>query len=397
MIAPRGPAPWAHEIDRWVLRDGRRLTEPVPFVEALGVELCRRGAPIDRIYVAIRTLHPTIGAWAIEWDRSDGKSWYRALARAGGQGTEQFRGSPAEIVRDTKLPFRRRLNEELDPQNDHRLLYELKALGVTDYLAAPLPFLGDKTNMIAMSTRRRGGFSDGDIAAVLAMLPAIGATVESMEHRQLESSLLSIYIGARSARDVLGGRLGRGDGESFQAAVWYSDLRDFTRLTESLRVEQIIDMLNGYFEIVESAVAAQGGEVLQFIGDAILAVWRENADTPPEPLCRAAWAAAEDVYANLPVTNGRRRRSGLPPIHFGVGLHVGRITHCNVGSPVRLAFNVIGAPVNFTARLQGLTKEVGQDVLMSREFAEALQVPTHAVGTFTFKGVPEPREVFAAS
>jgi adenylate cyclase len=124
-------------------------------------------------------------------------------------------------------------------------------------------------------------------------------------------------------------------------------------------------------------------------------VFRGPENSDPGPLCRNAWDAAADMIANLPVTNARRRRARQPAIRLGLGLHVGHITHCNVGSPTRLAFNVIGPPVNFTARLQALCKTVSVPLLMSQEFAALIDAPTRLVGTFDFKGVSEARAVYA--
>ena len=382
---------WAGLLNSWMLTAGRRITEPAPFVNALGLQFRICGSPINRIFLTVRTLNQNYAAWSIEWS-SESTASYRALTGTM-RDTVQFVGSPAAEIRATRQPMRRRL-AELQPRTDHRVLFELKALGCTDYYAAPLPFSGDAINFISFATEALEGFTVSDLAGLAALLPTLGAVMESIERRHLEAGLLSTYVGAQSAREILAGRVQRGDADSQLAAIWYSDLRDFTALSENLNQEKVVDLLNSYFEIVESAVAAHGGECLQFIGDAILAVFRDSPDSDPVPLCRNAWAAAQDMIANLPVTNMRRRRAHLPEIRLGLGLHVGRITHCNVGSATRLAFNVIGPPVNFTARLQALCKTAGAPLLMSAEFAHAINCPTRLLGAYDFKGVPTPRDVY---
>ena len=151
----------------------------------------------------------------------------------------------------------------------------------------------------------------------------------------------------------------RGDGDRIEAAFWYSDLRGFTALSESLSATQLLQLLNEYFENCAAAAAARGGEILQFIGDAILIVFEIKRPQDEAAVCDAALDAAIDAFASIAVVNHRRRNTGLPEIEFGLGLHIGTVTHANVGSPNRLAFNVVGPAVNKTARLQSMTKEAG--------------------------------------
>lgn len=383
---------WAAFLNNWMLTEGRRIIEATAFVNALGVQFRVSGSPIRRVFLTVRTLNQNYAAWSIEWSERT-RANYRALFGTA-RDTVQFVGSPAAEVRATRQPMRRRL-VDLQPRTDHRVLFELQALGCTDYYAAPMPFSGDTTNFVSFATEEEAGFSAADLAGLAALLPTLGAVLESIERRHLESTLLATYVGSQSAREILAGRVRRGDADCQMAAIWYSDLRDFTGLSERLGREALVELLNSYFEVVESAVAARGGECLQFIGDAILAVFRGPEDCDPRPLCRDAWDAATDMIANLPVTNARRRRAQMPEIRLGLGLHVGHITHCNVGSPTRLAFNVIGPPVNFTARLQALCKSVAVPLLMSSEFASQIDAPTRSLGTFEFKGVTEARVVYA--
>ena len=149
------------------------------------------------------------------------------------------------------------------------------------------------------------------------------------------------------------------------AAFWYSDLRGFTALSETLPTDQLLRLLNDYFENCAAAAAPRGGEILQFIGDAILIVFEIKDPARTAEVCRNALDAAIDAFDNIAVVNSRRRRAQLPVIEFGLGLHLGTVTHGNVGSPDRLAFNVVGPAVNMTARIQAMTKELQVPLLMS--------------------------------
>ena len=154
-------------------------------------------------------------------------------------------------------------------------------------------------------------------------------------------------------------------------------------------------MLNEYFENCAAAAAAQGGEILQFIGDAILIVFEIKRPEDARAVCDAALDAAIDAFASIAVVNHRRRHAGLPQIEFGLGLHLGTVTHANVGAPNRLAFNVVGPAVNKTARIQALTKEAGVPLLLSNEFARHIRRPLRSMGSFGLRGVQGSHEVFA--
>ena len=111
-------------------------------------------------------------------------------------------------------------------------------------------------------------------------------------------------------------------------------------------------------------------------------------------VCDAALDAAIDAFASIAVVNHRRRRGGLREIEFGLGLHLGSVTHANVGAPNRLAFNVVGPAVNKTAHLQGMTKEAGVQLLLSKEFAALIRRPLRSIGHFDLRGVSGPQEMF---
>ena len=112
-------------------------------------------------------------------------------------------------------------------------------------------------------------------------------------------------------------------------------------------------------------------------------------------VCEAALDAAVDAFASTAVVNHKRRRAAGPQIEFGLGLHVGTVTHANVGSPTRLAFNVVGPAVNKTARIQAITKEAGIPLLMSPEFAALIERPLRSAGRFDLRGVAGTQELFA--
>jgi adenylate cyclase len=192
---------------------------------------------------------------------------------------------------------------------------------------------------------------------------------------------------------VLEGQIRRGTGETIRAVIWLCDLREFTNLSETVPGDVRIDLLNSYFGPMCDAVAAQGGEVLKFIGDAMLAIFPIGSD--PAATCRAALAAAERAQAALIEENRRREDLALPRIEYGLALHVGDVLYGNIGSDTRLDFTVIGPAVNLTARIEAMCRQVGRPLLLSSDFVRAGAVAATSVGAFSLKGVGAEQEIFA--
>ncbi len=208
---------------------------------------------------------------------------------------------------------------------------------------------------------------------------------------------MTTYVGKRTGEKVLSGMIRRGDADTIHAALWFSDLRNFTHLTETLPAKEVFAMLNEYFEFVSAAVRARGGEILRFIGDAMLIVFPISSDVSKKSACNAALESAKDARATLAVINHLRKRKTKPLIEFGVGLNVGEVVYGNVGAPDRLDFTVMGPAVNRTARLESLTKKLGHDVLVSKDFSDQIDYDTISLGLHSMKGIVEPQSVFAIS
>jgi adenylate cyclase len=375
----------------WLAIEGRLILDPVALLNALAARLDAAGARIDRLGFALGTIHPQILAWGGFWTR--GSSAAEFAGWHGVEHSDAYVGSPVQFVRQHKRPFRRRL-EALDEASDHAVLHELRAGGLTDYVALPLQFGSGAVNFLTVATAAPHGFSDNDLDRLDALSNLLAPVVEILHARRLTLGLLDAFVGPRISARILGGQVKRGDGDRIEAVFWYSDLRGFTALSESLPASQLLQLLNEYFENCAVAAAARGGEILQFIGDAILIVFEIKRPEDEAMICDAALDAAIDAFASIAVVNHRRRHAGLPEIEFGLGLHMGTVTHGNVGAPNRLAFNVVGPAVNKTARLQSMTKEAGVPLLMSKELAAHIRRPIRSIGHFDLRGVSGPQEMF---
>jgi len=375
----------------WLFDEARTLTDPVALMSGLVQKLDAAGARIDRARFTSGTLHPQLAAWGVFWNRgAPAELW---TGRHGITETDAYLGSPAQFVRERHEPFRRRL-EGLVEGRDHTVLHEMRAEGMTDYIALPVPFSNGAVNFLGVATTAPRGFSDADLERFAALARLLAPVLEVLAVRRVTLGLLDAFVGPRSSERILRGQVKRGDGDRIDAAFWYSDLRGFTRLSESLEPAKLLQLLNDYFEQCATAAAARGGEILQFIGDAILIVFEMRGPADAAAVCEAALDSAVDAFASIAVVNHQRRRAGEPPIEFGLGLHLGTVTHANVGAPYRLAFNVVGPAVNKTARIQALTKDAGAALLMSREFAAHIARPLRPAGSFDLRGIAGTQEVF---
>ena len=380
------------DVCHWLAYEGRFLDEG-GLLKALGHQLVSVGAPVWRLSLGFRMLHPQIRGASGYWQRDTDEVSTRRVSDQQ-LNSEQFHGSPIQALFETGEKVRRRIDSQ--SALEHGLYAELYSEGYTDYVALPVAFSDGTLNFFIIATKVPAGFAPADIEKLETLSQFLAPVVEVLARQQAARSLLDTYVGKRTGTKVLQGMISRGDAETIEAALWFSDLRNFTHYTESLPGEELLVLLNTYFEFVAAAVTARGGEILRFIGDAMLIVFPVQAnDTGVREACESALDAARDAFSGLATFNHRRRRIGLPVIEFGVGLNVGTVIYGNVGAPDRLDFTVMGPAVNRVARLESLTKTLGENILMSRVFADALDQPTRSMGSHTMKGVAEPQEVLA--
>jgi len=384
----------AQAIFDWLFTVGRRIESTNRFVHELAHRINASGGDIDRLMVSLMTLNPRIVATSETWLRSTDTT--RTIAASHDvRISERYIGSPLQAIYETHKRVRKRLDDL--PEEAHRAYTELAEDGFTDYLALPVLF-GEKAEpgaALIFCTRRAGGFTDAEIASYRRIRDYLAPVLEVHALRYLAHSLMNTYVGPRTSEKVLAGMVRRGDADVINAALWFSDLRNFTQLTETSPSREVLQLLNDYFEFVAAAVGARGGEILRFIGDAMLIVFPIDADTTCESACKAAIEAARDAQSTIATLNFQRRRHGQPQIEFGVGLNVGEVVYGNVGAPDRLDFTVMGPAVNRTARLEALTKELGRNILFSKDFADMIDEPVEILGDFEMKGIAAAQAVYA--
>jgi adenylate cyclase len=187
---------------------------------------------------------------------------------------------------------------------------------------------------------------------------------------------------------VLDGDIRRGDGQIIQSVIWFSDLRGSTDLSMAMDGPDLIALLNDFFGAVTGAVTAHGGEVLKFIGDAVLAIFPcADLERMGCQAANSAEAAARDAMERVGRLNAEARASARAEINFGIALHVGEVYYGNVGGENRLDFTVIGPAVNLASRIESLCRDTGEPFLVSDDFARLSNADYRPLGAFQLKGV----------
>ena len=357
------------------------------------------GLPLARAHISYRILHPLYGAMSHTWIRGaglevEGHGHFDDNQTA----PEAWLRSPLRHLIMHRLPFLRRRLTGPDAVIDFPMLEDLRDAGATDYFGYSILFGGAEPDGLVGSwaSDRPSGFRDADIATLRRIQQRLGVACKMRIKGEIAENVVSTYLGRDAGLRVLNGQIRRGDGETLRAAFWYSDLRGSTRLAEALEPTEFINVLNSYFEAAAGAVVAHGGEILGFIGDAVLAIFpiAEGGSSAADACGRCVLAQA-DAEARLAAVNQEREAHGHEPLRFGLGLHVGDAVFGNIGIPERLAFTVIGAPVNEVARLEGLTKDLGEPVLATDAFVCHLETPWRSLGRHEMRGVEATVELFA--
>ena len=243
-------------------------------------------------------------------------------------------------------------------------------------------------------TQAAGGFTDEQVAAIEMLLPPLAMVLKSCVLSRVAQTLVQTYLGRDAGQRVLGGRMARGAVERISTALWFSDLRDFTRIAEAAAPDQLIPFLDEHAETVIEAIHVAGGDVLKLIGDGTLAIF--TASDPAEACC-AALAAAERAIAAIAALGGRRTSSGLAATTLYLGLHFGDVFFGNIGSRERLDFTVIGPAVNEVSRIAAMCRSLDQPALISSSFVSALGEDARrlvSVGRYALRAVGGAQHLF---
>lgn len=368
------------------------------------------GIPLARVMVFIDTLHPVHEGRLFRWGFGPtesilldyGRTTPDPLAPPGSdennKGAERWRSSPFYKMMQTGDSFLRRRLDDSAAQAEFPVLAEVLSAGMTDYVAIINRFAADDVigEMVGLYsswvTSAPAGFSDVQIAALKATTPYLALAIKSVSLTRMTRTLMETYLGRDAGQRVLGGRIVRGSTDRLDAVVWFSDLRGFTRITDTAP-EAVIPLLNDYFDAIVSAIHEHGGDVLKLIGDGTLAIF--TADDRAQA-CGAALSAAIAARGRIAELNQLRTAGGKPVTEMYLGLHVGKVLYGNVGSRERLDFTVVGPAVNEASRIAAMCRSVDQTLLVSSAFAGVGDIKRRlvSVGRYALRGVGHPQELF---
>lgn len=359
----------------WLIDGARSAKSPQEVLAQLCDGLVRSGIRLDRVRVFVQTLHPNIMGRVFSW--RPGHEVEIGEAPTAMLGSVEFLASPVAWVSANGRSLRRRL---VDPACviDFPILAELREQGFSDFLCLPLAFSNGEAHVVTWATKSPDGFGAGEISALEAIASPLARVAEIWALRRIATNLLDTYVGRQSGTRILAGGIRRGDTTDIQAVIWQSDLRGFTPMADKLPSAELIALLNSFFDCQVPFIAAQGGEVLKFMGDGLLAIFPVADAQSVAKTCTAALAAARAMSSAI--------AAAPEEMPYGLALHIGQVSYGNIGGGDRLDFTCIGPAINMTARLEKLTAELREEVIASDEFARHLPHDFDYLGDFALKG-----------
>ena len=398
------------ELSAWLTQAGLAGAAETDIVNGFCDRCVAAGLPIARAHVFIDTLHPVHEGRLFRWGITASESAQIEYGRTSAEGLSASGSDPGHIAaaqRWQQSPFYRMLQtgdsllrRRLVPEarEEFTVLPEMHAAGMTDYVAVINRFaaegvIGEMDCVYSSwATSEPGGFTDGQVTALQQTLPFLALAIKSVSLAHMTGTLMQTYLGWHAGQRVLSGRILRGVADRIDAVIWFSDLRGFTRITDTAP-EQAIPLLNDYADVVFSAIREHGGSVLKLIGDGTLAIFTAEDRTRA---CGAALSAAIDARTGIAGLNRRRAEKIQPVTDMYLGLHVGEVFYGNVGSRERLDFTVIGPAVNEASRIAAMCRSVDQPILMSAAFANVGNIRSRlvSVGRYALRGVSTAQELF---
>lgn len=372
------------DVIEWLTGNECHELDDAGLVAGLGRRLRAAGLPVDLLTLHLRTLHPEIFGRSVAW--APGEPVEIRDREHGIEMSAVFMGSPLRHVMETREPLIVSFDAQDGPAWTQVDVF--RGRNLVELMFVPLCNGDGPVSVAAFGTMRPGGFAPTERAALERIVPALRTACELRTLRQVELTVLDTYIGSTTAKRILAGRIRRGQTESLEAALMLCDLRGFTELSNRLPSGRVLELLDAYFDRVVPAIVAGGGEVLKFMGDAVLSFF--HADDAAGA-CAAALRGALNALDAL----GHVAEADAE-LHAGIALHYGTVSYGNIGSARRLDFTVIGPDVNLVSRIQGVCSTTGRPLIMSREFAGLLDGrATASIGSHDLHGFAEPVPLYA--
>jgi adenylate cyclase len=385
----------------WLAKAGLEGRSETALVEGFCSRAVAGGLPLVRTIAFVDTLHPIHEGRAFRWERDKPETTLTEYGRTteGGEAAERWRASVFfSMLASGDSVLRRRI--PADGELEFPAFAELREAKISDYVAVINRFAEDgaigEMDCVYSSwmTDRVDGFTDDEIGALKRLTPFLALAIKSASLARIAETLVETYLGRDAGRRVLRGRIERGVTDRIETVLWFSDLRNYTRISETSAPEEIIPLLNDYAEAVVSSIHENSGDVLKLIGDGVLAIFPAEERSRA---CAAALDAARAAQGAVAALNARRFEKSLPSTEMYLGLHLGEVFYGNIGSKERLDFTVVGPAVNEVSRIAAMCRSVDQPILISSAFAQSCAEQRRAfasVGRFALRGVGRPQELF---
>ncbi len=369
----------------WMIDGARPSANAVEIVKGICERLVALDVAVDRFTLFIYTLHPNVMGRRFRWIKGSGVDV--AEAPMGTFATQTYTSNPLPHVLESQTAIRRHLEDPACP-DDYIIVGELREQGFTDYLVQPLIFTTGETHACSWSSAQVGGFSTRDLSVLEQINRPLARLTETYMLRLNAASLLSTYVGRNSGHLILDGQVHRGDGEQITAVILFVDVKDFTSLCNRKTGAELVGLLNDTFDRLVPPVAANGGEILKYMGDGFFAIFpyanageiRDITNTAIDAVTEGGVALGKDALGET--------------ISFRAALHNGTFHYGNIGGSDRLDFTAIGPPINYTARLLSAASELGCDRVLSASLAALVSERCALAGTLDLKGFDGAQEIW---
>ncbi|WMS40751.1 adenylate/guanylate cyclase domain-containing protein [Acuticoccus sp. MNP-M23] len=390
--------PLVEELEEFLTTAALSAKQLAHIVDGFSARARAGGMSLGRVMVGYRLLNPIFNSQTVRWGPETG-CVVELHPHGESETSEEFLRSPIHtLITTDAFEIRRRVDGANAPL-DYPILSELGAAGLTDYLAVKVSFTSETMPaapgnglIFSFASERPGGFLDEEIEALGRLKRIFALAVRSRMETAMRETLATTYLGRTAGGRVLGGEIARGEGRAVDAVIWYCDLRGSTALCETLGVGAYLPLLDDYFSASAGVVDRHGGDILDFIGDAVLAIFPQS-----DAGLQRALDATREAQSALAAFAARHRvfdgRSDVAEI-AGIAIDVGTVVYGNIGIEDRLTFSAIGPSVNKVARIERLTKTLRETVLVTGAVAKASPGAFRSRGTFALEGVADAQELF---
>jgi len=374
-------------LTNWLAAGAPLTRDMSKFTAEYGRRLVAAGLPVDMFGVYNTMIHPEAPGRYHYWTEAGGPERISISAEQLNQ-DDIWVGGPAQISlassRVVTCTFG--ASPEFDDRAD---MQKLVKRGYTQFVYTPLhkQFMAFPS-VAAYGTKQEGGFSDEQLHAARLLQAPLARVIEIFNLHAGTVQVLSTYVGRDAGHRIIEGNIQRGDAEIIPSIVLFTDLRRFTELSNTRPVNEVMRILNRFYDIAEAAITRNGGEILKFIGDGLLVIF----PTPDD--LSAQMAAASGAITALEESRDALAEAPDIDLSFRASLHLGDIHYGNIGSKSRLDFTAIGPAVNLAARLMSVADEHGVDTVCSEAIQQLLPERTKMLGEMTFKGFDAPHRVY---